>query len=184
MQTESDEAIAIKVQTGDSEAFGSLIERYESKLKRYGLKFLNIKEDIEDIVQEVFIKAYTRIQSFDANQRFSPWIYRIAHNEFVNELRRRTRQPLVSFDSDTILPFIVSTEKTDGPAEQAELAKMMEESLMGLSEKYREPLVLFFYESLSYQDIAEVLHIPVTTVGVRISRGKEKLKNLYINKAL
>ncbi len=184
MQEESDETIAILVQNDDSEAFGFLIERYEEKIKRYGRKFLNTKEDIEDIVQEVFIKAYTYIQSFDANQRFSPWIYRIAHNEFVNELRKKTRQPLGFFDPDTILPFVISSETTDGPIEQAELKKMMEEFLAELDEKYREPLVLFFYEELSYQDISEVLHIPVTTVGVRINRGKVKLKDLYTKKAV
>lgn len=184
MPDESDETIAIKVQNGDSEAFGFLIERYEERLKRYGRKFLNTREDIEDIVQEVFIKAYTHIQSFDPEQRFSPWIYRIAHNEFVNELRKKSRQPLAFFDPDIILPFVISSETTDGPTEQAELKKMMEEFLVELDEKYREPLVLFFYEDLSYQDISEVLHIPVTTVGVRISRAKDKLKNLYTKKTV
>ena len=182
MVQESDETMAIKVQAGDKEAFGFLIERYEDKLKRYGRKFLNTKEDIEDIVQEVFIKAYTHIQSYDSTQRFSPWVYRIAHNQFVNELRKKSRQPLGFFDPDTILPFVTASETTDGPLEQEELKKMMEEFLDEVASKYREPLVLFFYEELSYQDISEVLHIPVTTVGVRIKRGKEKLKALYTKK--
>lgn len=175
----SDEAIASEVQNGDSDAFGFLIERYEDKLKRYGRKFLNTKEDIEDKVQEIFIKAYTNIQSFDTSLKFSSWLYRIAHNEFVNEIRKSHRRPLVYFNSDTILPYVTSSETADGPALDAELKGMIEKHLGHIDAKYREPLVLYFYEELSYQDIAEVLQLPVTTVGVRIKRAKEKLKTLY-----
>ena len=89
----SDEQIAQRVKDGDNEAFGLFVERYEKKLTRYGGKFLSRTEDIQDVVQDVFIKAYQNMQSFDASLRFSPWIYRIAHNTFVNELRKNSRRP-------------------------------------------------------------------------------------------
>lgn len=179
MHQESDEAIAKAVQDGNGEAFGILIERYEAKLKRYGRKFLNSKEDIEDMVQEIFIKTYSNIQSFDLDKRFSPWIYRIAHNQFVNALRKQSRMPMSFFDPDTILPMVASKETTDGAVLAEELSETIDQSLKELDPKYREPLVLFFYEEMSYQDIAEVLRIPVTTVGVRIKRAKDKLKAAY-----
>ena len=94
MEKETDEAIATRVQKGDSEAFGQLVERYEEKLMRYARKFLRDPDDAKDIVQEVFIKSYQNIQSFDATRRFSPWIYRIAHNEFVNAIKKRSRGPV------------------------------------------------------------------------------------------
>jgi len=79
---------------GDIEVFGILLDRYEQKLSRYGKKFLSRKEDIEDIVQDVFVSAYQNIQSFDSTQRWSPWIYRIAHNALVNALRKKGRSPI------------------------------------------------------------------------------------------
>jgi len=100
---ESDEVLVASVQKGNTEAFGSLMARYEQKLLRYGRKFLSRKEDIEDIVQDAFVSAFQNIQSFDTSLRFSPWMYRIAHNAFVNELRRTQRRPLLAFNFDELV---------------------------------------------------------------------------------
>jgi len=86
----TDEEIALMVQQGDIQAFGMLVDRYERKIKRYAKKFISSAEDAKDLAQEVFMKAYANIQSFNAERRFSPWIYRIAHNEFVNALKKKT----------------------------------------------------------------------------------------------
>ena len=85
-----DEEIARRVQEGDIESFGLLVGRYEAKITRYAGKFLLNGEDDKDLAQEVFIKAYVNIQSFDANRKFSSWLYRIAHNEFINAIRKRS----------------------------------------------------------------------------------------------
>jgi len=106
-----DEEIAKQVQLKNIELFGVLISRYEEKIKRYGRKFLSEKEDIEDIVQKIFIKAYRNIQSFDSKRKFSSWLYRIAHNEFVNELKKKKRDSLRFFDPDVIFPYLASNEK-------------------------------------------------------------------------
>ena len=175
----TDEQIAIKVQAGDGDAFGVLIERYEAKLKRYARKFLNRLEDIEDLVQDVFIKAYTNIQSFDTDQRFSPWIYRIAHNTFVNELKRQQRGGFAIFEADTFLPQLPAKETADSDALDADLKAELDSLLLELLPKYREVVVLYYFEELSYQEISEVLHIPVTTVGVRMNRARTKLRSCY-----
>jgi len=175
----NDEQIAHLIQTGNAELFGELIERYEDKLKRYARKFLNTNEDIEDLVQDVFIKSYTNIQSFDKNLRFSPWIYRIAHNTFVNELKRKSLFNFGMFDVDAILPQLPAKETTDASILSAELQEEMESLLSELPNKYREVIVLYYFEELSYQEISEVLQIPVTTVGVRISRARKKLRSYY-----
>lgn len=177
----TDEMVASQVQAGDAESFGMLIDRFEKKLKRYGQRFLNTPEDIEDMVQEVFIKAYTNIQSFDTSLRFSPWIYRIAHNTFVNALKKQQRQPLSIFDADTIFPQLQSRETADQESLDDELREQMSVLLNKIPLKYREAMVLYFYEELSYKEIASILQIPVTTVGVRITRGKAKLRVLYDN---
>jgi RNA polymerase sigma-70 factor, ECF subfamily len=175
----TDEALAVAVQQGDADAFGVLVNRFEAKLKRYARKFLSYEEDIEDVVQDVFIKAYINIQSFDTSRRFSPWLYRVAHNTFVNELKRKGRQGGVVFDFDTILPHLPATETADSLSLGKELKAQFDSLIGELSPKYREIIVLFYEEKLSYEEISDILKIPVTTVGVRLKRGREKLQASY-----
>lgn len=171
----TDEELAVLVQRGDEEKFGILMERYEPKLHRYGKKFLFNTDNIEDVVQEVFIKVYQNIQSFDASKKFSSWIYRIAHNTFVNALRDAQKNPMPIFDFDTL----VSHPAYDDPAvkerEQKDMRKMIDEGLEYLAPVYREVIILYYLEELSYKEIADVLHLPVGTVGIRLKRGKEAL---------
>lgn len=179
LQGKSDEDIACLVQSGKIEVFAVLVERYENKMKSYGRRFLSIKEDVEDIVQRIFIKAYRNIQSFDVKRKFSSWLYRIAHNEFVNELKRKKREKLRFFDLDTLLPHLLASR--DNPNEDVdhkEMEKMIYQCLDKLSPKYREPLVLRYFHDLSYEEIADIMGIPVSTVGIRLKRGKSNLKSL------
>lgn len=178
-QEKSDEDIACLVQSGKIGAFAVLVERYENKMKGYGRKFLNIKEDIEDIVQRIFIKAYKNIQSFDVKRKFSSWLYRIAHNEFVNELKRKKREKLRFFDFDTVLPHLLASGgNSNHNVDREGMKKMIDQCLDRLAPKYREPLILRYFHDLSYEEIADVLGIPVSTVGIRLKRGKDNLKSL------
>lgn len=172
-----DEDIVKGVQKGNTDLFGLLVERYEGKLLRYGRTFVSDADDIKDVVQNIFIKAYTNIMSFDAERKFSPWIYRIAHNEFVDEIRRRSKTETVSvFDFDTLFPHLVEGESAESEMQKKELKKNLDECLSRLDVKYREPLILYYYESLDYREIADILKVPVSTVGVRLKRGKDKLE--------
>ena len=179
-QDESDEHIAQNVQEGDKEAFGALVDRYEKKLLRYGRKFLARREDIEDIVQDVFMSAYKNIKSFDTTQKFSPWVYRIAHNAFVNGLRKNERS-FVLIDFDTLASHPVYEDPTESERELAQIRNDIDKALAQLSPKYREVLVLHYFEEMAYKDIAEVLQVPVGTVGIRIKRAKEVLKGKINN---
>lgn len=180
-QTDSpirDEQIAKQVQEGDKEAFGFLVDRYQGKLQRYGTKFLSRKEDIEDIVQDVFMSAYKNIKSFHTDERFSPWIYRIAHNAFVNGLRKKERSPLLTIDFDTLVSHAIYEDPAESEREQKETRDMLDKVLTNINPRYREILVLHYFEEMPYRDIAEVLQIPIGTVGVRIRRAKEALKRI------
>jgi RNA polymerase sigma-70 factor (ECF subfamily) len=179
MEELTDESISQKVQAGDIQLFGVLVERYEAKLQRYARRFLFGYEDAQDIVQDVFLKAYNNLRSFDPSLKFSPWIYRIAHNEFINAIRKKGREPLSFFDPDTLFPHPVAKEKADDEVQSNELKAMLDSCLDQLKPKYREPLVLYYYEDMNYQAIAEILHIPVSTVGVRLNRGKLSLQKIY-----
>jgi len=176
MDNRTDEEIVKLVKDGDSESFGILIERYEEKLKRYARKFMSNPEDIKDVLQEIFIKTYSNIKSFDPDKRFSPWIYRIAHNELINVLRKKDRLPLPFFDPDTIFPHPISHEKTDRSAKNDETKRILDKCLEKISPKYREILMLYYLEEMDYKEISDIMQIPVSTVGVRLKRGKEMLK--------
>lgn len=175
----SDEEIARSVQAGDTEAFGILVERYEEKLLRYGKRFLAAKEDIEDIVQDAFINAYRNMKSFDTKMRFSPWMYRIAHNAFANELRRRSHSPITLMDFDTLVSHSAHEDPPPSKLEQEEMKKMVEIGLEKLEPKYREVILLYYIEEMSYAEIGDILQVPTGTVGVRIKRAKDALKKTY-----
>lgn len=175
----TDEELAWEVQRGNIEHFGVLMERYQGKITRYGNKFISNRENIEDVVQEVFIKAYQNIQSFDVTQKFSPWIYRIAHNTYINALKKSERGPLYLFDFDTLISHTVVADPIEKEREQTEIKKIVDRGLGELEPKYREILVLYYLEELSYKEISDVLHIPIGTVGIRLSRAKEMLRQTY-----
>ncbi len=179
MTDETDEAVAARVQAGDPEAFGELVERYQDKLMRYARKFLFDTEEARDSVQDIFIKAYQNIQSFDAARRFSPWIYRIAHNEFVNALKKRKASRTVfTIDFDTLFPHLTAAESADSETLARDLRSTLEGQLEKLDAKYREPLILYYLESMDYKEISDILQIPVSTVGVRLGRARAMLKKL------
>ncbi len=175
----SDEDLAELVQNGDTEKFGILMERYQAKLFRYGKKFISSDDNIEDVVQEVFIKAFQNIKSFDIKQKFSPWIYRIAHNTYVNSIKKSQTGPLYLFDFDTVLSHTVTDDPIVREREQKEIKEIVDRGLREVEPKYREILVLYYIEDLSYKEISEILRIPIGTVGVRIMRAKEILKEKY-----
>jgi len=175
---ERDEEVVKRVQDGDTESFGVLVERYEVKIKRYARKFLSNVEDIADIVQEIFIKAFTNIRSFDTDKKFSSWLYRIAHNELVNVLKKKGKNPLAFFDPDTFFPHPIAKETADGNVKNSEIRKALDKCLDELPARYREPLILYYIEELDYKEIADIMHVPISTIGVRLKRGKKILKSI------
>lgn len=178
---QKDEELVPLITEGDKELFGELIDRYEAKLTRYVKRFTQHPDDVSDIVQIVFVKAYINLQSFDTTRSFNSWIYRIAHNESVTYLKKKSNEKVSFIDFDIFLPHPFASEESDTKTISRELEELLETSLSKISPKYREVLVLYYYDDLSYQEIADVLHIPTATVGVRIRRGKEALEKTLIS---
>lgn len=176
LSEKTDEELATLVQGNTEAAFGVLMSRYQPKLLRYGRKFLRDSAPIEDVVQEVFIKAYQNMQSFDASRSFSPWIYRIAHNQFANALRTNSRHPLSFVDLDLFSAHTAYEIDPGAEEEREETRTLVGAGIESLSPLYQEVLILYYLEELSYQDIAEVLRVPVGTVGIRLHRAREALK--------
>lgn len=179
-EQKSDEDLALLIQGKNERALGVLMSRYQPRLLRYGRKFLAEKAHIEDAVQEVFIKVYQNIRDFDVTRPFRPWIYRIAHNMFVNTIRQNSRLPFVTMDLD-LLPSYASYERDPaGEEERAQMKELIDRGLETLAPNYREVIILYYLEQLGYQEIADVLRVPVGTVGVRLHRAREALKTYVI----
>jgi len=172
-----DEIIVASVQAGKFELFGALVERYEKKIKRYGRKFLADREDINDIAQNVFLKAYENIKSFDTKRKFSTWLYRIAHNELINAAKKK-KNSLPLFDLDTFLPSSLWDRTLEQNTDLKEMAPLVDFCLDNLTPKYREPVILYYFENLDSQEISNILEVPISTVGIRIKRAKEKMKKI------
>ncbi len=181
MELKTDEQLVTLIRQGDKELFGVLIDRYEAKITRYVKRFIQNEEDVADIIQNVFIKVFINLQSFDVDRLFNSWIYRIAHNETVTYLKKKGSEKVSFLDFDTVFPHPFAKETADKPTLDKELQNILSSSLSLIPLKYKEVLVLYFYEELSYQEIADILHIPIATVGVRLRRGKEQLEK-HINK--
>ncbi len=179
-QKKSDEDLARQVQNGNTQLFGLIVDRYETKIGRYAKKFVYDQDDIKDVLQEIFIKAYVNIKSFDTARKLSPWIYRIAHNELVNTLRKKKKNTLPLFNLDTFLPRGFSENEINKENDHRDVKQMINTCLAALEPKYKEPTILYYLDELSYSEISEILQIPISTVGVRIKRAREKMQKAYL----
>lgn len=163
-------------------SFGILIERYEAKLRRYVIR-LGVKnsDDATDVLQDIFIKAYVNLNSFDTSLSFSSWIYRIAHNEAINWYRKQKVRPEghLLIESEDFLGLLASKEDDaeklfDYHINATELNKALNE----IDAKYAEVLLLRYFEEKEYNEISDILQIPVGSVGTLISRGKKQLQTV------
>ncbi len=173
---ETDEEIVRLIQTSSFEFFDVLIKRYETKMGRYARKFLSDNEDISDVLQDIFIKSYRNIQSFDVKRKFSSWLYRIAHNELVNALKKKKKKTLPLFNLDIFLPQHLYDNSLNQQIDLKDIQETIDKCLDKLELKYREPLILYYFEGMNYKEIADVMQIPISTVGVRIKRAKEIMR--------
>lgn len=180
MQTstkQSDVEIVEQVIDGDVELFAEIITRYQKPLIVYTRRITFSQQAAEDVTQNTFIKSYQNLRGFDTSKKFSSWIYRIAHNEAVNYIRKNKREITTSketwFDSKAS-----DRESVEAEMDKKLTSEALSHGLMQLPLKYREPLVLHTLEGKSYDEISDILRIPPSTVGTRIRRGKSKLKVL------
>jgi len=174
----SDEEL-LKLTLKNQDLFLYLIRRYEKKLLFYILRITSVRpEEAEDMLQEVFIKAYLNLNNFDPTLRFSSWIYRIAHNEVISQYRRRQARPqTVELDiQNGNWEHLATDLNLEKQTDQAILKNKVQEMLAGLDIKYREVLILKFLEDKSYQEISDILKKPLGTVASLINRAKEQLR--------
>ena len=155
-----------------------LMKRYEAKLLNYILKISDInKEDAEDILQEVFIKAYQNLNDFDLNFKFSNWIYSIAHNATISAFRKKKVRPqTVSWEDKDLNNILESTLEAENTSLQKLTYKQILKIINQLPLKYKDVLILKFIEGKDYREISDILHKPMGTIATLINRAKKSLK--------
>lgn len=170
-QDADDLALVARCRAGDTAAFEGLVTRYQRLLFTVALRMLGNADAANDAAQNAFVKAYQKLDTFDATRRFFSWLYRILVNECLNAQRNRHPDQ----------PLTPDLRSADTPADLFEIAErrgLVQAAILALPIEYREVIVLRHFTGLSYQDIAETLHVPATTVKSRLYTAKERLAAL------
>ena len=177
----SDEEIFLKIQE-NPELLSEIIDRYKNKLDNFLKKISNFsKDERDDILQEVFITIYQKYFYFEKGQKFSSWIYQITHRKMIDYWRKnKKRDKDISIEDN--LTFVESRfwkNEIEEELEMIENQELLKKLFSKLPLKYKEIFILRFEEEKSYEEIAEILKIPISSVGTLISRAKKKLKEEY-----
>jgi len=171
--TQTDETLVEMVCTQDQELYALLVGRYQSKLLRYARGILRDEQKAEDVVQEAFIKAFINLRGFDTKKKFSSWLYRIVHNEAMNSIKKYRQEIPLLETAD-----FPSEENIEDNFIQKELSTTVTTCLKALPALYAAPLTLYYAEEKSYDEISDILQIPIGTVGTRMNRAKRLMKQL------
>ena len=171
---------------GESRAFDELVNRYQNRLLNFVYRTTGDRERAEDLVQEVFVRVYRHIHRFDRSRKFSTWIYTIASNLAKNELRNRSRNPLVLFqtirrnweDDDRPLQFEDPGTRPDDLYRKRHLREVVEDAVEKLPPHHRNVFVLRELEGKSYEEIAEITSCNLGTVKSRLNRARNAFASL------
>lgn len=180
----SDAELIHAFRQGDEAAFGELVRRYQRAISNVIYLTLGDRQEVEDLTQEVFIRAYRSLARFDENATIYSWLYRIAVNLCIDEIRRRKIRKTLSLDlmSESALERERKSKEShfSSTAElfKAEKRDVILKALEKLSPAYRAALVLREYENMAYEDIAESLGVTVQAVKSRIFRARQEMREL------
>tara|TARA_Y100001960_G_scaffold333730_1_gene440594 strand:- start:5819 stop:6394 length:576 start_codon:yes stop_codon:yes gene_type:complete len=179
----SDEKLIALFQSGDINAYNELVERYRERLFNFVLRYFNNKEQAEDVVQDTLIKLYTHASYYKNVAKFSTWIFTIAKNNALTELRKNKRKRTESLWTEDGNPLDINSkeqsldQKTHNEFAINQLNRFLDE----IPENFRMAVVLRDFQELSYDEISKILEIPIGTIKSRINRGRiqlaEKMKH-------
>lgn len=173
----TDEELVELVRTKNSEVYSELVERYQNKLFRYVRYLIKDRHKAEDVVQDSFIKAYVNLRGFNTKKKFSSWIYRIAHNEAINTVKKYKKEVYLT-EKGWFKVQPKSSQDLEKELSSKETAKLVREYLDKLPFRYKEPLTLYYLEEKSYKEISDILRLSIGGVSARISRAKTMLKTI------
>ena len=186
LHAQDDSAVVAAHLGGEPQAFDELVERYQRRLLNFVYRTIGDRERGEDLVQEVFVRVHRHLARFDQTKKFSTWIYTIASNLAKNELRNRSRNPLVLFQTfkrnweadHRPLQFEDPQNKPDDLYRQRHLRELVDWSVAQLPEHHRVVFVLRELEGKSYEEIADITGCNLGTVKSRLNRARNRFAQL------
>lgn len=180
----SDHDLIEATKNGDEQAFAQIVERYRNQITNFLFRFLNDYDEAVDLAQETFVRVYFAIDRYHTQFAFSTYIYRIATNLAISEIRRRKRRKLMSLtglfqaEDDDQVEFQPPDTRSlpDAVLIEDEQSKVIAKAISALPEKYRVPIILREIEEKSYDEIAEIMNLGLGTTKSRINRARGLLK--------
>jgi RNA polymerase sigma-70 factor (ECF subfamily) len=186
LKTLDDGALVSEYLRGETRAFDALVDRYQTRLLNFIYRTVGDRERSEDLVQEAFIRVHRHMARFDHTKKFSTWIYTIASNLAKNELRNRSRNPLVLFttmtqgweDEERPLEFEDSSMRPDDLYRKRHVKALVEQTVAQLPKHHREVFVLRELEGRSYEEIADITHCNLGTEKSRLNRARSSFAEI------
>jgi RNA polymerase sigma-70 factor (ECF subfamily) len=163
-----------------SENFRFIVERYKAKLGHFIRRKAALnKDDVDDLLQDIFIKVFLNLNDFDTSLKFSSWIYRIAHNEVISWYRKKKIRPQVNFEDyeeENIVNWLKDELNIEKHWESKNLKEKIVAEIEKLNDRYKDAIILRFLEEKDYEEISDILQVPTGTVSTLIYRGKNELQ--------
>ncbi|WP_391202868.1 RNA polymerase sigma factor [Psychrobacillus sp. L4] len=166
-----------RAQQGDKVAYTELIQKHHRTVEKFAFQCGVKVNDIPDVTQEVFVKLFRFLHQFK-RERFTTWLYKITLNTTRDYYRKETKEKEKEEKVSNDVSAKYSTKSAEDRVLIFEEDRKLHQAIQSLDEKYRLPIILFYFHELSYEQIAEVLNVPVTTIKTRMLRAKGQLKNL------
>lgn len=177
MERLTDEKLVELTLEGQQEAYAILVKRYEKQIFSLAYRLGGDYTESRDLAQEVFLRVYQELRSFDTKRKFFPWFYRVAHNTCINGLKRL---PKAALALDEIQDFAETPEQAEFSPElsfeQQETVSALKKAIIQLPEQFRIPILLKYIEGLSYKEISQQMDLPVSTIETRLYRGRQMLQ--------
>ena len=179
----SDEKLILRFQEGDINAYNELVKRYKDRLLNFVLRYFNNVEQAEDVLQDTLIKLYTHASYYKNVAKFSTWIFTVAKNNALTELRKNKRKKTDSLwtDDGQVIDINSKEESLDSKVQNEIAIDQLNKFLDEIPENFRMAVVLRDFQELSYEEISKILEIPIGTIKSRINRGRiqlaEKMKH-------
>lgn len=176
-----DDKLVAKAASGDQEAYKALLDKYETPLYYHLIKMVKDREQVRDLVQEAFMKAFDNLDSYNTNYAFSTWLYRITTNHAIDYLRKKKLQtlsidePVKTKEGEMNIQLEDEQSATDRSIMKKQRSSIIHKAIEELPEKYRVVIKLRHFEELSYDEISEQLDLPLGTVKAHIFRAREML---------
>ncbi|MCF7886688.1 MAG: sigma-70 family RNA polymerase sigma factor [Candidatus Marinimicrobia bacterium] len=175
----NDKILIDKIINGDKNSFSELVDNYKRLVAHIVYSYVNNRKDGEDLCQEIFLKVYVNLSSFNFKSKLSTWIGRISYNTCINYCKKKR---ITVNDNIDLKEIEYGGYKSDTDSNTRKISEIMKETLQKLPQKYRTVTLLFYMDGLSYKEISKILGLSLSNVKVILFRSRKKLKKKILEK--